>query len=163
MQFKWCNVIVVFYQKHKKQAMMQLHLKQSQEILKALEIVCYHNEGIAGTLPSSMLSPRTRSPTVCLWSTRQSLLWSNTALPSSWLPSVRSRGKASKEKCVQASEKAVEEILNSSSIGKEIADLITRYRSIEGICNNLDNPHWGAAMNGHHRSFLSIAIVSCKY
>jgi peroxidase len=28
---------------------------------------------------------------------------------------------------------------------------VQRYRSIEGICNNLDHPHWGAAMNGHHR------------
>jgi len=28
---------------------------------------------------------------------------------------------------------------------------VQRYRSVEGICNNLDNPHWGAAMNGHHR------------
>ncbi len=24
-------------------------------------------------------------------------------------------------------------------------------RSIEGMCNNLENPHWGAAMNAHHR------------
>jgi len=28
---------------------------------------------------------------------------------------------------------------------------IQRYRSVEGICNNLEMPHWGAAMNGHHR------------
>ena len=28
---------------------------------------------------------------------------------------------------------------------------IQRYRSVEGICNNLEQPHWGAAMNGHHR------------
>jgi len=28
---------------------------------------------------------------------------------------------------------------------------VQRYRSVEGICNNLDHPHWGAAMNGHHR------------
>ena len=28
---------------------------------------------------------------------------------------------------------------------------VKRYRSVEGICNNMENPHWGAAMNGHHR------------
>ena len=28
---------------------------------------------------------------------------------------------------------------------------IQRYRSTEGICNNLEHPHWGAAMNAHHR------------
>jgi len=28
---------------------------------------------------------------------------------------------------------------------------VQRYRSVEGICNNLEHPHWGAAMNGHHR------------
>lgn len=28
---------------------------------------------------------------------------------------------------------------------------VQRYRSTEGICNNLEHPHWGAAMNGHHR------------
>lgn len=28
---------------------------------------------------------------------------------------------------------------------------VQRYRSVEGICNNLEMPHWGAAMNGHHR------------
>jgi len=28
---------------------------------------------------------------------------------------------------------------------------VVRYRSIEGMCNNLENPHWGAAMNAHHR------------
>ena len=32
-----------------------------------------------------------------------------------------------------------------------IDGLISRYRTTEGICNNLDNPHWGAAMNAHHR------------
>ena len=26
-----------------------------------------------------------------------------------------------------------------------------RYRDIEGICNNLANPHWGAAQMAHHR------------
>ena len=30
-----------------------------------------------------------------------------------------------------------------------------RYRDVEGLCNNLDNPHWGAAMVAHSRS-LSI-------
>jgi len=28
---------------------------------------------------------------------------------------------------------------------------VARYRSITGACNNLENPHWGAAMNGHER------------
>jgi len=28
---------------------------------------------------------------------------------------------------------------------------VARYRSITGTCNNLENPHWGAAMNGHNR------------
>ena len=26
-----------------------------------------------------------------------------------------------------------------------------RYRDLEGICNNLENPHWGAAMVAHSR------------
>ena len=26
-----------------------------------------------------------------------------------------------------------------------------RYRSIEGVCNNLEHPHWGAAMSAHSR------------
>ena len=30
-----------------------------------------------------------------------------------------------------------------------MVNIIPRYRTVEGICNNLDNPHWGAAMNGH--------------
>ena len=41
-----------------------------------------------------------------------------------------------------------------------------RYRSIEGICNNLDNPHWGAAMNGHHRYIPIISFrtyIQCSY
>ena len=33
------------------------------------------------------------------------------------------------------------------SIIVTIIMMITRYRSISGQCNNLDNPHWGAAMN----------------
>jgi peroxidase len=28
---------------------------------------------------------------------------------------------------------------------------VQRYRSVEGLCNNLEHPEWGAAMNGHHR------------
>lgn len=28
---------------------------------------------------------------------------------------------------------------------------IERYRSIEGLCNNLEQPHWGASMHGHAR------------
>lgn len=28
---------------------------------------------------------------------------------------------------------------------------VQRYRSTEGLCNNLEHPHWGSAMNGHHR------------
>lgn len=31
---------------------------------------------------------------------------------------------------------------------------VSRYRPTNAICNNVENPHWGAAMNGHHR-FLS--------
>ena len=26
-----------------------------------------------------------------------------------------------------------------------------RYRNLEGLCNNLENPHWGAAMVAHSR------------
>jgi hypothetical protein len=32
-------------------------------------------------------------------------------------------------------------------------------RSVEGICNNLDHPHWGAAMNAHHRSHNTYILV----
>lgn len=28
---------------------------------------------------------------------------------------------------------------------------VERYRSVSGICNNIEHPHWGAAMNAHHR------------
>eukprot|EP00095_Tigriopus_kingsejongensis_P005480 snap_masked-scaffold491_size156641-processed-gene-0.8 protein:Tk05480 transcript:snap_masked-scaffold491_size156641-processed-gene-0.8-mRNA-1 annotation:"hypothetical protein DAPPUDRAFT_301956" len=28
---------------------------------------------------------------------------------------------------------------------------VERYRSVTGLCNNLDHPHWGSAMNAHHR------------
>lgn len=28
---------------------------------------------------------------------------------------------------------------------------VERYRSVTGLCNNLEHPHWGTAMNGHHR------------
>lgn len=28
---------------------------------------------------------------------------------------------------------------------------VERYRSVSGVCNNIDHPHWGAAMNAHHR------------
>eukprot|EP00095_Tigriopus_kingsejongensis_P008509 snap_masked-scaffold181_size278858-processed-gene-1.12 protein:Tk08509 transcript:snap_masked-scaffold181_size278858-processed-gene-1.12-mRNA-1 annotation:"hypothetical protein DAPPUDRAFT_301956" len=28
---------------------------------------------------------------------------------------------------------------------------VERYRSVEGLCNNIDNPHWGASMHGHNR------------
>ena len=28
---------------------------------------------------------------------------------------------------------------------------VERYRSIDGFCNNLNMPHWGAAKHGHHR------------
>ena len=28
---------------------------------------------------------------------------------------------------------------------------VERYRSITGVCNNIEHPHWGAAMNAHHR------------
>ncbi len=28
---------------------------------------------------------------------------------------------------------------------------VERYRSVDGLCNNLNMPHWGAAMHGHHR------------
>ena len=33
-----------------------------------------------------------------------------------------------------------------------------RYRNLEGICNNLENPHWGAAMVAHSR-FLPSAFA----
>ena len=29
-----------------------------------------------------------------------------------------------------------------------------RYRNLEGLCNNLENPHWGAAMIAHSRSVI---------
>ena len=29
---------------------------------------------------------------------------------------------------------------------------LSRYRTTEGTCNNLENPNWAMAMNGHHRS-----------
>jgi len=28
---------------------------------------------------------------------------------------------------------------------------VSRYRSVTATCNNIEHPHWGAAMNGHHR------------
>merc|ERR1712117_83749 len=28
---------------------------------------------------------------------------------------------------------------------------VERYRTVDGVCNNMLHPHWGAAMNGHHR------------
>ena len=28
---------------------------------------------------------------------------------------------------------------------------VERYRSVTGACNNIEHPHWGAAMNAHHR------------
>ena len=28
---------------------------------------------------------------------------------------------------------------------------VARYRSVTATCNNIEHPHWGAAMNGHHR------------
>jgi len=28
---------------------------------------------------------------------------------------------------------------------------VERYRTITGLCNNLNMPHWGASMHGHHR------------
>jgi peroxidase len=28
---------------------------------------------------------------------------------------------------------------------------VERYRSVNGVCNNIEHPHWGAAMNAHHR------------
>ena len=28
---------------------------------------------------------------------------------------------------------------------------VERYRSVSGVCNNIEHPHWGAAMNAHHR------------
>ena len=28
---------------------------------------------------------------------------------------------------------------------------VGRYRPVDGVCNNLQHPHWGAAMSGHHR------------
>ena len=28
---------------------------------------------------------------------------------------------------------------------------VERYRNLEGLCNNLENPHWGAAMVAHSR------------
>jgi len=34
----------------------------------------------------------------------------------------------------------------------------TRYRHIEGTCNNIENPHWGAAQMAHHR-FLPYAYA----
>ena len=36
------------------------------------------------------------------------------------------------------------------------------FRSIEGLCNNLDNPHWGAAMNAHHRQPYWILVYSVQ-
>ena len=30
-------------------------------------------------------------------------------------------------------------------------DFLPRYRTTEGTCNNLENPNWAMAMNGHHR------------
>ena len=41
-----------------------------------------------------------------------------------------------------------------------------RYRDVEGLCNNLDNPHWGAAMVAHSRSLSHCTVcnsVSTNY
>ena len=35
---------------------------------------------------------------------------------------------------------------------------IRRYRDVEGICNNLQNPHWGASMIAHSR-FLPVSFA----
>ena len=35
---------------------------------------------------------------------------------------------------------------------------VRRYRDVEGICNNLQNPHWGASMIAHSR-FLPVAFT----
>ena len=28
---------------------------------------------------------------------------------------------------------------------------VERYRSVDGVCNNIEHPHWGAARHAHHR------------
>ena len=38
-----------------------------------------------------------------------------------------------------------------------------RYRDVEGLCNNLDNPHWGAAMVAHSRSLSIHCLQLCIY
>ena len=35
---------------------------------------------------------------------------------------------------------------------------VRRYRDVEGICNNLQNPHWGASMIAHSR-FLPVSFA----
>ena len=35
---------------------------------------------------------------------------------------------------------------------------VKRYRDVEGVCNNLNNPHWGAAMIAHSR-FLPVSFT----
>ena len=34
---------------------------------------------------------------------------------------------------------------------------LRRYRDVEGLCNNLNNPHWGASMIAHSR-FLPVSF-----
>ena len=78
---------------------------------------------------------RTQLQTGFLWSTQRPPWLLSTAHPSLWLPSAKFRGVAP----------------TWAKSQKSPFWFLSRYRTTEGTCNNLENPNWAMAMNGHHR------------
>jgi hypothetical protein len=35
---------------------------------------------------------------------------------------------------------------------------VNGFRSVTGICNNLENPHWGSALTTHQRSAITSSL-----